>query len=209
VLVDGTIVRWWPHLAKRFTGMIAVGDRVEVTGQTVTFDDRVTGVQASVITNLGTKTKRLNDDTPPPVLPPDGILRTVRGTVQRFTTARKGEIDGMILDGDRIVSWPPALEKRFTPILSKGDKVEVTGRLKRTPRGDSVLEAHSITNILSKAVRKVDTVTPLPPPVPVRKDTVVRGIVREFTKNAGGAIDGLLLRPDDGPLELRRGTRSK
>src|SRR5205085_1704889 len=46
--------------------------------------------------------------------PRDGNLETVRGAVQRFTTAPKGEVDGAILDDGTWVHWPPHLAGKVT-----------------------------------------------------------------------------------------------
>src|SRR5262249_26359959 len=41
--------------------------------------------------------------------PPGAEFRTVRGTVKEFTTAPKGEVDGLILSDGTWVHWPPHL----------------------------------------------------------------------------------------------------
>jgi hypothetical protein len=50
--------------------------------------------------------------------PGDSDSRTVRGRVQRFTTAPKGEVDGMVLDDGTVVHWPPHLENKVTAVVA-------------------------------------------------------------------------------------------
>jgi hypothetical protein len=89
-------------------------------------------------------------------------LETVRGTVERLTTAPKGEVDGAKLDDGTVVHWPPHLERRFTAIVAKGDRIEAAGRLETTPRGDKVLEVRKITNLKTDASRTNED-APVPP----------------------------------------------
>ena len=52
----------------------------------------------------------------------------------KFTTAPRGEIDGLILSDGTVVRWPLAMEKKFTTIVARGDRIEVSGKLESTPR---------------------------------------------------------------------------
>lgn len=82
----------------------------------------------------------------PPGPPPDAESVTVRGVVKEFTTAPKGEVDGLMLDDDTCVHWPPHMADRFTDIVAKGDKIKVTGFRETGPKGDTKLEVSSLTN---------------------------------------------------------------
>ena len=58
--------------------------------------------------------------------PRDADTSTVRGKVERFTTAPMGETDGAMLDDGTWLHWPPHLQDRFASILKKGDRVRAT-----------------------------------------------------------------------------------
>ena len=83
--------------------------------------------------------------------PPDERLKTVQGTVERLTTAPKGETDGAVLDDGTAVHWPPHLGNKIGGIVTKGDRVQATGRMKTTPRGDTHLEVESIKDLATNA----------------------------------------------------------
>src|SRR5437867_4435056 len=87
--------------------------------------------------------------------------KTVRGTVESFTTAPKGEVDGMELSDGTVVHWPPHLEKRFTAIVARGERVEVAGRFETTPEGTRVLEVRSVTNLRTRVSRENEDAPPL------------------------------------------------
>src|SRR5207248_473735 len=75
-----------------------------------------------------------------------GGAKTVRGTVQSFTSAPKGEVDGLILTDGTWVHWPPHLADRFTPLAAKGDQVKVIGFMETGPKGDTKLVVSTLTN---------------------------------------------------------------
>ena len=135
--------------------------------------------------------------------PPRGAeILTVRGTVREFTTAPKGEKDGVILTDGTVVHWPPHLEDRFSNIVAKGDKVKVVGaRWKRVPEG----EIPRITEILAP-----DGTTGAPtkpaasraggePGVVLGETVTATGNVREFTTAKKGEVDGFVL--SDGQVD--------
>jgi len=70
VLDDGTVIHWPPHLADRFTGIVARGDRIRVIGWMETGPRGDTKLEVRTVTNLRTNAARQNDDEPPP--PPRG-----------------------------------------------------------------------------------------------------------------------------------------
>src|SRR5277367_2347028 len=135
--------------------------------------------------------------------PRSADLETVRGKVDRFTTAPKGEVDGLILDDGTWVHWPPHLENRFKDIAARGDRVRVTGWTETGPKGDTKFETQTLVNQRTNA--SADRGDDAPPPRERRigKGPAVagnvetrRGMVRSFTSAPKGEVDGLVL--DDG-----------
>ncbi len=74
-------------------------------------------------------------------------LKTIRGKVARFTEAPKGEVDGLELSDGTVVHWPPHLERNYTFLVKKGDRIRVVGREETKPKGEKVLEARNISNL--------------------------------------------------------------
>src|SRR5436309_15386804 len=81
----------------------------------------------------------------------DAETSTVRGRIDRFTTAPRGEVDGAVLDDGTWLHWPPHLEDQFKGILKEGDRVRATGRTETGPKGDTHFEVQSVTNLRSNA----------------------------------------------------------
>jgi hypothetical protein len=71
---------------------------------------------------------------------PDHLPQTV-GNVVQFTQNPKGELDGLILDRDRQVHFPPHLGPQVAKAIAIGDKVHVRGV---RPRGAPVIAAVSL-----------------------------------------------------------------
>ena len=133
----------------------------------------------------------------------------VRGTVERLTTAPKGEIDGAVLDDGTTLHWPPHLEDEFQTAAKVGDEVEATGRTETAPRGEEHFEVERLTNLRTKAVAMNDDRRPPKPPkgpkergprrgpgAEDRKTTTIKGVVRSLTTAPKGETDGAIL--DDG-----------
>jgi hypothetical protein len=66
VLDDGTVIHWPPHLADRFTAIIARGDRVKASGWMETGPAGDTHFEVQMATNLRTNATASNDAGPPP-----------------------------------------------------------------------------------------------------------------------------------------------
>ena len=211
ILDNDTVIHWPPHLESRFTAIAKKGDRIEVTGWKKTNPEGVEQVEVKTLTNLRTKASRENDDASPPKGPKGkkgrrdfGVAKTVRGTVRQFTTAPKGEVDGLTLDDGTVIHWPPHLESRFTVIVKKGDRVEAVGRMETKPMGETVLEIQTLTNLRTQASRDNDDVAPPPKGKGKGKgkgkqfgeETTVRGTVKRFTSAPEGEVDGLILDND-------------
>ncbi len=94
--------------------------------------------------------------------PRDAEFLTVTGTVKDFTTAPKGETDGLILDDRTWVHWPPHLGDRFGDMVQKGDKVRVSGYMETGPKGDTKLEVSTLTNLRTR--KAIDNPDRPPPP---------------------------------------------
>jgi hypothetical protein len=200
VLDDGTVVHWPPHLERKFTAILAKGDRVRATGRMETGPAGDTHFEVQAITNLRTNASAEVGEGPPP--PPPGPkgprpapapnerdARTVRGTVQRFTTAPRGEVDGLVLDDATVVHWPPHLQDRFKAILDKGDRVRVTGRMETGPAGDTHLEVATLTNLRTGVSRDNDAG---PPPAPGRLASDGPRDTEQRLQNLEDKVDRLL-----------------
>ncbi|HZT79717.1 MAG TPA: hypothetical protein VFA26_05835 [Gemmataceae bacterium] len=125
--------------------------------------------------------------------PGRGERTTAEGVVKRFTTAPRGEIDGAVLDDGTVLHWPPHLERRFTAILAKGDRVRATGWIETGPEGDTHLEVRTLTNLRTEASRENDS--PAPPPPPGR---------RALAPDGPAGLDRRLQKLEDQIDELRR-----
>lgn len=150
ILNDGTWVHWPPHLGDRFSDLASKGDRIKAAGYMETGPKGDTKLEVSTLTNLRTKKSVDNPDRLPPADSApggtDGGAVSKNGTVKEFTTAPKGEVDGLMLVDGTWVHWPPHLEGRFTGI-AKGDKIKVIGFMETGPKGDTKLEVSSLTNL--------------------------------------------------------------
>jgi hypothetical protein len=131
--------------------------------------------------------------------PADADILTVRGMVKDFTTAPKGEKDGVILTDGTWAHWPPYLENRFSTIVDRGDKVKVIGWMETGKKGESKLEVSSLTNLNTGQTRENDR---FPPDVIERRAgsssafggaVTANGSVREFTTAKKGEVDGFKL----------------
>lgn len=134
-----------------------------------------------------------------------GGSQTARGTVDRLTTAPKGEIDGAILDDGTFLHWPPHLQDRFTAVVRDGDRVEAVGRLETGKKGDTRFEVRRLTNLDTRASvendgprgkRKKDRGGSPPGPRRSGPSETLRGTVHRLATAPKGEIDGAIL--DDG-----------
>jgi len=179
VLDDGTWLHWPPHMQDRFANILGKGDRVRATGRTETGPKGDTHFEVQSVTNLRNNKTAENPDfangPPPPgprgrvgkAAPADsGDVSTVRGKVQRFTTAPKGEVDGAVLDDGTWLHWPPHMQERFTNIIKEGDRVRASGRTETGPKGDTHFEVQSVTNLRSDAKAENPDFANGPPPPP-------------------------------------------
>lgn len=177
VLDDGTVVHWPPHLEDRFRSLAARGERIRVMGRRERGPEGDVHLEVETLTNLRSKVSAENDGPPPPPrgprlrrrgpapLPPAvGEAKTVTGTVRRYTTAPRGEVDGAILEDGTVIHWPPHLEDRFRDLAARGERIRVSGRMETGPEGDTHLEVQRLTNLRERTTRENDDGPPPPPP---------------------------------------------
>ncbi len=124
-----------------------------------------------------------------------GPFETVQGTVKDFTSAPKGEVDGVTLTDGTWVHWPPHLADRFATFIERGDKVRVLGRREVDPKGESKLEVSTLTNLRTGKSRQNED---LPPPQDSGAPGAAglanaTGLVRSLTSAPKGEVDGAML----------------
>lgn len=160
VLEDGTVLRWPPHLERRFSDVLNRGDRVTATGTMRRGREGDERLEVRRLTNVDTDATAENDAPgrrpkrrkgPPPPPRRSEEWKTVRGEVERLTTAPKGEIDGAVLQDGTVLHWPPHLERRFAVVVTRGDRVEASGFEETTRKGDEHFEVSSVTNLRTDA----------------------------------------------------------
>lgn len=132
---------------------------------------------------------------------------TVMGTIQSFTTAPKGEVDGCVLNDGSAIHWPSNLGQNVTGIAAIGDRVRVVGwRDLISPRSTKI-EAQQITNLQTNVSVNLTATPPLPAPppgpVPARprvsgdplqpNPQAVRGVVKQMTVASNGDVNGCVL----------------
>lgn len=173
VLEDGTWVHWPPHMQDRFRAIVKEGDRIRVTGRNETGKRGEPRFETHSLTDLRNNTTVENPDfafgppaggggrgrkAPPPRSgdrPDAGAdraeTREVEGRVERLTTAKRGEIDGAVLNDGTWVHWPPHLEDRFSTIVKAGDRLRVSGRNETGKEGELRFETRSLTNVETRS----------------------------------------------------------
>ncbi len=144
VLDDGTEVRWPPYLGAKVKDLVARNDRVRVTGWIEAGKKKKDGphFKAIAIANLTT-----NESVDLTEGPPGAPSLTVRGVVERFTIAPKGETHGLVLDDGTEVRWPPYFQDRVRTVVRVNDKVRATGWVDVGKKGDKHVKARTITNL--------------------------------------------------------------
>lgn len=157
VLEDGTWVHWPPHLSDEFSPLAKVGQRIDAKGRKELNKEGEEWFETFSLMNVDTKASFERDEMPPPPRhghrpPPKGgkgpgEFQTVDGTIKRFTTAPKGEVDGAVLADGSVIHWPPHREDDFAAIAKVGDRVRVEGRSKRAPHGETRLEVDSLQKL--------------------------------------------------------------
>jgi len=216
-LDNGTTLHWPPHMQDRFSSAIKVGDQVRATGRMETGPAGDTHFEISSVTNLRTNTavekpdyangpprpgrgprergRRMPGPPVGPIADPRQDLRNqspaveVRGTVQRMTTAPRGEVDGAVLDSATWLHWPPHMQDRFTNVVKQGDQVQARGRTETGPAGDTHFEVQSVTNVKTNAtaenadfVNGPPALASVPQPAPAINGTDVERRLQDLQK---------------------------
>ena len=133
-------------------------------------------------------------------------MTRVEGKVVRTTTARRGEIDGVILDDGTWVHWPPHLGDDYSPLAKTGQRIEAWGRKELNREGEEWFETFTLTNVESKKSFERDEVPPPPrhghrPPPPAGDHgrrgpgafESIEGTLKSFTTAPKGETDGAVL----------------
>jgi hypothetical protein len=182
VLSDGTLVHWPPRIGDQMSETVSQGDRIQVVGGMETGPAGDHHFEAQSVTNIRTNAVVNVADIGPPAPPPrgrgpraavgrdNGAMKTVRGTIDRFTTAPRGEVDGAVLSDGSVIHWPPHLENRFAALADKGSEVRATSWVETGPEGDTHLEVQTLTNARSNESATNDDAPPPRPARPLAKD---------------------------------------
>lgn len=141
---------------------------------------------------------------------PTQTTRQVTGRVAGYTTAGRGEMDGVILEDGTRVHFPPRLGAMVLPLLDRGQPVRIVGTVENRAAG-KILEATAITSVNSG---KTVYVAAVPPPTPEKVSAPDRsksaqpaepttltgadlraseGRVKGYSAAPGGAMDGVVL----------------
>lgn len=92
--------------------------------------------------------------------------REVTGRVASYTTAPRGEMDGLMLDTGNRVHFPVHTGSALLPLIGQGQVIRVVGSMSDRPEG-KVIEVLSITNVDSgKTITVASVVPPKAPPPP-------------------------------------------
>lgn len=172
MLDNGTWLHWPPHLEDRFTAILKTGDRVQATGKTEAGPRGDEHFEIQAVTKLNDNATATNPDfgaapprgprgrrrppapperPAPPARPTVTETRTVEGTVERLTTAPRGEVDGVVLENGTRLHWPPHMHDRFTTLSKVGDRAQASGRTETGPAGDTHFEIRNLTNMGTNA----------------------------------------------------------
>jgi hypothetical protein len=113
-LLDGTDVRFPPHLGAALAAIVKPGDRVSVLGFVAPPTAYGRAVKAVTITNTATNQSVVDQPPTAPPLPPwvsGASMRemTVSGTLDHYILNDRGDIDGLILSNGDEVKFPPHL----------------------------------------------------------------------------------------------------
>lgn len=132
---------------------------------------------------------------------------TVTGTIQSFSTAPNGDVDGCVLNEGSAIHWPSNLGQNVTGIAAIGDRVRVVGWRDLIAPASTKIKAQQITNLQTNVSVNLTATPPLPAPppgpVPARprvsgdplqpNPQAVRGVVQKMTVAANGDVNGCVL----------------
>ncbi|MGA8169513.1 MAG: hypothetical protein WB816_01540 [Methylocystis sp.] len=131
-------------------------------------------------------------------------LPETRGTVQRFTLAPRGELDGFLLADGTQVHLPPHLSAQLAAAVRPGDAVSVRGyRSAAAPLIVALAVTDTATNqsVVDRGPPAPGVAPPPPPPgvaSPGAQQTVLTGKVQASLYGPAGDLNGAAL--DDGVI---------
>ena len=130
LLADGTVVKFPPHMGQELTTAVKVNDTVSVRGYREAGDT----VKAFVITNEASKQQVVERPPVPNIAKMPKHLRfatlsrlKVTGKVDRQMRAKKGEVNGVLLEDGTVVRFPPHAAFDFAALLQPGQTIAVEG----------------------------------------------------------------------------------
>jgi hypothetical protein len=131
---------------------------------------------------------------PPPLGPSVAQPRhvTVHGTVAQFTISPSGNVDGLVLSNDTVVSVSPRLGEELAHAVMHLDPVTVSGD---AIAPDAIL-ASSITNETNQQTIRDSTATqslPPEPPESAPEQMSAHGTIKALTRSPSGQVDGVVL----------------
>jgi hypothetical protein len=148
---------------------------------------------------LGSALAQVTPPPPPGFFPsPPGTVASpvVTGRIKTILMNPNGDIDGLLLDNDTQVNFPPHLSEALMQIARVGDTVSVQGF---RGYGAGAMHATVITN--SSSGRSMVDQPPSPdraPPPPALTALTVSGHVTQLLHAGMGEVNGALL--DDGTI---------
>jgi hypothetical protein len=89
-------------------------------------------------------------------------FKTLEGAISKFLFARDEVVHGLLLgDGTRVL-WPEEITFTFTKIVNIGDKVKVSGWVRKSAAGEINMEVVTLTNLATDKTATNDK-APAPP----------------------------------------------
>lgn len=158
-LSTGDEVHFPPHIGRQVADLIKAGDEVDIQATKKT---RPLGKVVFEATQIVSHGKTIKIDRPTPKHHPKGKRKheapmNAAGKVQEFTTNAHGDVDGLLLDDQTVVKFPPQLGEELQVLLKTGTAVQIEGRRHETPHGDIHLHADHIVDVASGKAIDRDT----------------------------------------------------
>lgn len=117
-----------------------------------------------------------------------------RGKVKSLLKNDHDDVDGLLLENDVRIHFPPHMGERITAVVKVGDTVRVEGTQQVTPRGETVFEITRLTS--GEETVEIEPPRPKPGPKGPRHEQPMNasGKVIEYARNPHGDVDGLVLK---------------
>jgi hypothetical protein len=138
-LNDGQIIDFPPHLNCALAGgAIKVGDSITVTGNSGTSPSGTTSIHAEAVANK-TSGQTLSSQ------PSEPLAASVSGSVSQLNYGRGGEVNGVILDTNELVLFPPHVASSLN--LAVGSTFMASGYERILSGSRKVMDAQNINHI--------------------------------------------------------------